>query len=236
VLLTREKDIARQREANMASMLAEAHANGGDYQAVVKKNPWIVHQSQAWRERLNEFAGKVATGAAIETDFAAFVRLTENPETLKATNLDAMRDKFNKREFDQLKKAQAELNKPLGEQTIMSTKEAVSDVIGGVITNKVEQGKFEAELQERINAIRGFAGERGKMSQADIRALASSMLEKRVTAGGLWDTTKRGYQITIDDVPAKERGAITAALIELGVEPTDRLVVMEWTKKLKTKK
>lgn len=232
----RERDIARQREANMAAMQSELFSNGGDYQALVKKNSWIAHQPQEWRARLNDMAGKISRRETIETDYTAFARLLEKPEELKTVNLDAVRDRFAKREFDQLKTAQAELNKPIGEQTIMSTKEAVVDIIDGVISDKTAQTKFVAELQERINTIRGFGGERGKMSQADIRALASSMLEKLVTNPGAWfGGNKRSYQITIADVPPKDRGAIEAALRDIGVEPTDRLVVMEWTKKLQRK-
>lgn len=228
----RQQEVRVRRDASMASLFNQLEQNGGDYQAVLAANPWVSGQSAEFRMRLNDYAGKVATGGTRETDWQAYNMLVEDPALLKSTNLDAMKDKFNSSEFVQLKKLQESLVNDTPEQEVRSTTSLLNQMLAeaGYKRNEKVQGRFFSLLQESVDQELAATGKK-KLPQARVKELAADLLVKDVTSKGiLFDTEKRGVAI---EVPANERVKIEAALREAGMPVNDYNVLQAYRNKLR---
>lgn len=228
----KERDHKRRRDASMASVFSQLDENGGDYQAVLAANPWMANQSAEFRERVNNYAGNVALGGTRATDWQAYNALIEDPALLKATNLDAMKDKFNSSEFVQLKKLQAGLNENMPEQEVRTTTSLLNDMLddAGYKRNETKQARFFSLLQEAVDQELAASGKK-KLPQARIKELAADLLVKDVTSKGvLFDTQKRGVAI---EVPPAERIKIEAALAEAGMPVNEYNVLQAYRNKLR---
>ncbi len=232
----RERDIKRSREASVAWAFDALDKNGGDFQALVRDNPALATGlTTEQKARVNDYAGKVATGVTRPTDWQAYNALVADPAVLKATNLDAIRDKFSAGEFAQLKKAQQEILTSTGaEQNLVTTHSLVKGMLeeAGFKKDEKKQAKFFSLLQQAVDQELMATGKKS-IPQTRVKELASDLLVKEITSRGvLWDSKDEGFEIT---VPPVERVKIEAALISQGLPVTDYNVLQAYRNKLRQK-
>jgi hypothetical protein len=228
----RVRDRKIQGDAFNAWALGELEKNGGDYQALVKSNPAVAALPAEDRARLNDFAGKVATGVTRPTDWQAYNTLLDNPAVLKATNLDAVRDKFGAKELAQLKTWQKELNEPGAEQNLVSTHSLLKGMLeqAGYKRDEEREAKFFSLVQNAVDQELAVTGKK-KLPQERVKEIAADLLVKDVTSKGiLWDTKDTAFKI---EVPPAERVRIEAALKAAGLEVNDYNILQAYRNKLK---
>lgn len=221
----KERDMKRRTDASTANLFAQLDKNGGDYQALLKANPWISRMDTAYQQRVNEYAGVVATGGTRATNWQLYGSLMKRPDTLMATNLDAMADKFNAKELEQLKTLQHKLlTDPGASQDMISDHALIKGTMeqAGVKSDK-DQAQFFSLLQAKINRELAVTGKK-KLPQSDIVKFTNELLaEVPVHRKILWDTTSQAWKAPI---PEAQRIKYESALAVEGL-PTDEATVRE---------
>jgi hypothetical protein len=220
VAADREREIKRGREVTMATAFAKLDKNGGDYQALLAENPWLANQPTEMKTRLNEYAGTVATGGTKATDWTAYNSLIDTPALLKEANIDAMRDKFNSREYNHLLKLKQELNQPGAEQNLVDNGPMVKQMLKDAgFESEEAQGKFRSLLQTAINQELEIT-QKKKLPQTRIKELAADLLVEEVTKKRSlwWDATAAGFEV---EIPEAERARIESALQASGMPVND---------------
>lgn len=230
----RERDIKRNREASVAWAFDALDKNGGDYQALIRDNPALATGLTTEQQtRINDYAGKVATGVTRPTDWQAYNQLISDPDFLKSANLDAIRDKFSAGEFAQLKKAQQDLlTTPGAEQNIVGTHSLIKGMLdnAGFKGNEKKQAKFFSLLQQAVDQELAATGKKS-IPQTRVKELAQDLLVEEITARGmLIDDTDEAFDI---DVPQGERIKIEAALISQGLPLSEYNVLQAYRNKLR---
>lgn len=228
----KERDVKRADASSLNAVFDLLDKNGGDWNAALAANPKLIGSlSRESRERASRYAGAVATGETRETDWQVYMQLVTDPVLLRSTNIDALRDKLNAKEYAQLKQLQQSLlNDGTAEQDIRSHLTVVKELLEQAkITNKNKQAQFFALLQDAINTELAVTGKK-KLRQTEIKKLAADLLTEQVTSRGiLWDSKERMFNIT---VPPQERVKIEAALVAEGLPVTDYNVLKAYTAKL----
>lgn len=232
----KERERKREHENNAVSLFDALDANGGDYQAIVGSNSTVIQSlPRDVQERVQKYAGEVATGATRATDWQSYSALLNDQKLLSTTNLDSMRDKFNAREFKELKVMQRKLVEKDGQdQTIQSDLTVVKALLkdAGVKSNEKE-AKFFSLLQQSITQELEVSGKK-KLRQEEVKKLASDLLVKEITSRGiLWDSTERAFNI---EVPVAERAKIELALRDQGLPATDLNILRVYRNKLQRAK
>lgn len=234
----RTRALRSTSDSYLQGMFAQLDSNNGDLLAL-RKDPVTQRKidflSRADRDRLEKYAGEVATGGTRLTDWTAYNEIMENPAVLKTMNLDAMKDKFNRDVLTQLKKVQGQLaNGEANEQNLVENHTAVKRLLDQAgIKDKKKQGEFDVVLQGAIDTQLQVTGKK-KLTQQEILGLANDLLVKKITDRGIiWNSTERAYKV---EVPAAERVKITAALRANGLPETEYLIQQQYLKKLDTKK
>lgn len=231
----RERDRKVFQDNLSGSMFDQLDKNGGDYQDL--QRTMVREMGNLPREtldRLQKYAGEVATGNTRPTDWRAYAQLVENPETLAAVNLAAIRDKFSRDEFNQLSRLQAAAKKAKEEgrpQAIQGDLAVVKDLLQGakVKPNSEREAKFFALLQTAMDAEMAISG-KTKMSQKEVKDLAADLLVKEVTSKGLfWDTKTPAFEI---EVPQAEKTKIIAALQNKGMPVNESAILRVYRNKL----
>lgn len=225
----RERDVKRARESSVASVFTQLDQNGGDYQAVIRGNPWIASQPNDVQSRINQYAVGVATGATRETDPILYVDLVENPGKLKATNLDAIRDRFNYRELSQLKRMQKDLlSGETNEQNLVGTHSLIKGMLEEAgYKDKAIEGKYFALVQNAVDQELAATGKK-KLPQKRIEEIAQDLLVKeKIKGGGLFgmDTEKTAFTL---EVPEASREEIIRALQEKKIPVNDYNILRAW--------
>lgn len=234
VAADRERDVKRGRESVLASGFTALEQNGGDYQALVRDRQDILRSlDDTQKLRLNEHAGKVATGALVPTDWQAYGELVANPALLKSTNLEAMKDKMNSHELSQLQKMQkALLENPGNEQNLVSTHSLVKGMLteAGFKKNPKKEGQFFSLLQQAVDQELLVTGKKA-LPQTRVKEIASDLLVKEVTSRGiLFDSKDEAFEIKVPDT---ERVKIEVALREMGMPINDYNVLNAYRNKLR---
>lgn len=234
----RTRALRSTSDSYLQGMFDQLDANKGDLLAL-QKDPVtqrkIAFLTRADRERLDKYAGQVATGGTRLTDWTAYNELMENPAALRDMNLMAHKDKFSRDVLEQLQKTQASLLKgETNEQNLVENHTAVKRLLEQAgITNKKKQGEFDVALQGAIDTQLQVTGKK-KLTQQEILGLANDLLVKKITDKGvIYDSTERAYKV---EVPAAERVKIEAALRANGLPVTEYLIQQQYLKKLDTKK
>ena len=230
-----ERDRARAQENTASTMLEALDKNGGDLQELRKTMPAEFDKlPRAVVDRVQKYAGAVATGETRETDWVAYTDLVQNPRALVAVNLSAVRDKFSAPEYNQLVKLQdatkKAIEKGLPDQTIMGDMAVVKGMLSDAkITDNKKEGMFFAALQREMDMRREANG--GKpLKQAEIKEIAADLLVKEVTSKGLlWDSKTPAFEIT---VPPVERAKIQAALESRGLPVNESTILRAYRNKL----
>jgi hypothetical protein len=222
----RLRDVKNTRDVNTAMMFAELDKNGGDYQAVLEKYPWLSSQPTEMQTRINDYAGAVATGGTRKTDWQAYNMLINNPDALKTANIDAMSDKFNSREKSQLLKLQKGLNDPVAEQNLVTTSSLVKNMLKDAGYEGDEaSAKFHSLLQSSIDQELALTGKK-QLPQTRVKELAADLLVEQVTSKGIiWDSDETAFNI---EVPETEKVKIQASLEAAGLPVSDYNVLQAY--------
>ena len=232
----RERDTKREQETHVKSMFDVLDQNGGDYQAVVRDSPKVFEaMGRDAKERVQQYAEKVATGMTRATDWEAYNTLISAPESLKTFDLDAHRDRFNGKELAQLQKIQQALVKDPGtEDNVRANMAVVKERLDlAKITNKEDQAKFYSLLQSAIDQELMATGKKA-LRQSEIKSLADDLLVSKITSKGvLWNSTEKAFKI---EVPQAERVKIEAALKANGMPVSEYEILRQYKKKLETAK
>lgn len=234
----RTREMRTRSDSALINLYDQLDKNGGDLLAVEKdltNQRTMSNLSRADKDRLNKYAGDVATGGTRSTDWVAYNDLINNPGVLKSFNLDANRDKFNRTEFNQLKKMQVELaGGQTVEDNIQSNLAVVKSLLNDAgIKDDKKEARFFSMLQSAIDTQLVATGKKN-LTQAEIKDLANGLLVRTVTDKGvLWDSSERAYNVT---VPDGERAKIVAALQANNLPVTEYQILRQYTKKLEAKK
>lgn len=233
----RERDVRRQRETYLAGMFTQLEKNGGDYQALIAANPAAASMPAEQRMRLNEFAGRVATGQTRPTDWVAYSELVNDPALLKSTNLDARRDRFSAQEFAQLRKLQDDLQRGLPEQNIVSDMGVLKRMLeeAGYGKDEKREAKFFSLVQQAINQELAANPARKSLPQTRIKEIAEDLIkEDKIGKGsilGIIEFDRTGRPLNLE-VPSAERTRIEAALIAAGLPVNDYNVLQAYRREL----
>lgn len=230
----REQQIRRGREASLAAVMDELDKNGGDLESLIATDPKVLNGlDREGRERANTYAGQVALGGTRTTDWKSYGELIDDPRLLASVNLDSMRDRFNAREYAQLKTAQEKLlTDPAEEQSIRTTSDLLKGILNeaGFGKNEQKQAKFYSLLQQSVDQELAATGKK-KLPQTRVMELAEDLLVREVTSRGvLWDSKDEAFEI---EVPEVERVKIAAALTAEGLPATDYNILTAYRAKLR---
>lgn len=227
-----EMNWRRTREAQTVTLFDTLDANGGNVASLIASQPQLwAGASQEMRNKANEYAGKVALGGNQVTDWQSYGSLYRDPTLLKATNLDAFRDKIAPRELAQLKKMQETiLNQPAVEQDIRTNNQVITSMLNEAgIKEPEQQNQFYSLLQQGIDQQLAASGKK-KLSQEEVTTVANGLLVKVITdPGWLWDSKSTAFQVKVPDT---ERTKIIAALTEQGSPVSEYNVLRAYNAKL----
>lgn len=228
----KERDFKRSVDNDMAAGFDILRKNGGDYQALVRDQPALVQRvGPAGAQKFNEYAGVEATGGNRATDWQAYNALISDPKTLASTNLNALSDKFNAREFQQLQQLQQKIQtNPQAQDNIMGDKALVDSMLktSGVRDDKKE-AQFYSLLQQAIDQELAATGKKA-LTQERKKELAADLLVQEITKKGtLWDSKEKAFLI---EIPPAEKIKIELALQENGMPVTDYNVLRAYRNKL----
>jgi hypothetical protein len=238
VAADKERDIKRRRESTMAGAFDALDANGGDYQALLRDRPELTNQlNQDQLQRVNRYAGDVATGATRPTDWIEYNKFISDPEYLKAVDLKTVRDLFNAKEYAQLSKIQDELiNDPIAEQNLIGTHSLIKGMLeqAGFKNKKDAHGKFFGLLQQAVDQELAVSGKKA-LTQMQVKTLAEDLLLEEITSGRrffglLGPARNEAFDIEVPDV---ERIRIEAALKNEGIPVNDYNVLNAYRAKLR---
>jgi hypothetical protein len=186
---------------------------------------------------LNSFAGKIAKGERVATDWGLYSQLTADPQLLKSTNLMAFRSKLADGEFKQLTERQTKLNNPSGDE--MTRLQSARDVLNGYMrqagidptpkdTDKdgaAKVGQLLSAFQQRIDAREASLGK--KLDTVQLQEEAAQLFKPVKVTGTLWDSeapaalVKPTERVTVPDAEARH---IREALKRAGRPATDSAV------------
>ncbi|MCH2240978.1 MAG: transglycosylase SLT domain-containing protein [Aquabacterium sp.] len=228
-------DKSRRQEQDNA--LAEAQrlliASGGDLTALP---PALRNQVDPGKvSGLMDFAGKLAAGQKIQTDWQLYYDLSSNPDLLQRTNLAALRPHLADEEFKQLTGRQAQLAK--GDPEHLTRIQSAGEILKGFMRqagiDPNGKGKSDIETAGRLTALyaqRVEARERAsgkKLTDTELRQEAAQLFQPVKVAGLLWDSDKPAALVEPTDrvvVPSADRKLIADALRRAGRPVTDEAV------------
>lgn len=189
---------------------------------------------------LMAFAGKLAKGEPIATDWGLYYSLASDPQLLKQVNLGALRSKLGESEFKQLTEHQSKLNNPKGED--LTHLQSAKDVLNSFLlqagmdptpkpsnsdtSDAAKVGQLQAAFQQRIDARERLTGK--KLGTAELREEAAQLFKPVKVSGFLgFGTDKPAGLVSGKDtvqIPDNERTQIEAALKRAGRPVTDAAV------------
>lgn len=188
-------------------------------------------------DNLNTFAGRIAKGERIATDWGLYSKLTEDPQLLRGVNLMAFRDKLADGEFKQLTERQVKLNNPSGDE--LTRLQSARDVLNGYMRQAgidptpkdndkdgaAKVGQLLSAFQQRIDAREASLGK--KLDTVQLQEEAAQLFKPVKVTGTLWDSetptglVKPADRVTVPDVEGHQ---IREALKRAGRPITDDAV------------
>ena len=230
-----QEDAIKQRdEGALAEAQRQLVANGGNYAGLPASVRNAIPPGKV--DEVMGFAGKIAKGAPIETDWSLYYQLKTNPDALQAANLMAFRSKLGDSEFKALVSQQEDLRSGKDMTQVRSTRDVLNqymreagidptpkdtDTAGAEKVGRIWSA-FEARVREREQA------KGSKLTPEEIQKTAAQLFTKVGVSGMLWDSEKPAVLLAADDkikVPASERAKITAALSRAGRPVTEENIV-----------
>lgn len=183
------------------------------------------------------FAGKLAKGEAIATDWSLYYTLNKDPALLRETNLAALRNKLATPEFKQLAEDQARLLNPKNEDGthLQSAHDILNSfLLQAKIDPTPKPGSSDAEkvaqltsaFRQRIDSAERIKGK--KLTEDELRAQAAQVFSPVKVSGFLgFSTDKPTGLVKPDDtlrIPDNERQLIEASLRKAGRPVSDAAI------------
>ena len=230
-----QEDAIKQRDEGA---LAEAQrwlvANGGNYAGLPASVRNAIPPGKV--DEVMGFAGKIAKGAPLETDWSLYYQIKTNPDALQAANLMAFRGKLGDSEFKALVSQQEDLRSGKDLTQVRTTRDVLSQYMreAGIDPTPKDTDKTGAEKVGRIwAAFESRVREReqakgGKLTPEEVQKTAAQLFTKVGVSGMLWDSEKPAVMLEAGDkikVPDGERSKITAALSRAGRPVTEENIV-----------
>lgn len=237
---TQQWEVARKAiDERNEGMVAEAQrallANGGRFQDLPSSLRSALPPDKV--DNLMTFAGKIAKGENVATDWGLYYRLASDPELLARTNLGVLRDRLAPAEFKQLTGQQTDLSKGDDKRThLLSAKGVIDQMMreNGIDPSPKDNDKKGAEkvgqlmaaYQDRITLREAQLGK--KLGDKELREEAAALFKPVKTSGflGFSSETPAGLVKPTDTVmvPDTERKQIEASLRRAGRPVTDAAV------------
>lgn len=230
-----QEDALKQRdEGALAEAQRQLVANGGNYAGLPASVRNAIPPGKV--DEVMGFAGKIAKGAPVETDWSLYYQLKTNPDALQAANLMAFRGKLGDSEFKALVSQQEDLRSGKDLTQVRTTRDVLSQYMreAGIDPTPKDTDKTGAEKVGRIwAAFESRVREReqakgGKLTPEEVQKTAAQLFTKVGVSGMLWDSEKPAVMLEAGDkvkVPAGERAKITAALSRAGRPVTEENIV-----------
>lgn len=230
-----QEDALKQRdEGALAEAQRQLVANGGNYAGLPASVRNAIPPGKV--DEVMGFAGKIAKGAPLETDWSLYYQLKTNPDALQAANLMAFRSKLGDSEFKALTSQQEDLRSGKDLTQVRTTRDVLSQYMreAGIDPTPKDTDKTGAEKVGRIwAAFESRVREReqakgGKLTPEEVQKTAAQLFTKVGVSGMLWDSEKPAVMLEAGDkikVPDGERSKITAALSRAGRPVTEENIV-----------
>lgn len=230
-----QEDALKQRdEGALAEAQRQLVANGGNYAGLPASVRNAIPPGKV--DEVMGFAGKIAKGAPLETDWSLYYQLKTNPDALQAANLMAFRSKLGDSEFKALVSQQEDLRSGKDLTQVRTTRDVLSQYMreAGIDPTPKDTDKTGAEKVGRIwAAFESRVREReqakgGKLTPEEVQKTAAQLFTKVGVSGMLWDSEKPAVMLDAGDkikVPDGERAKITAALSRAGRPVTEENIV-----------
>lgn len=224
--------IKQREEETVAEVQRTLISNGGNFAAL----PFNLRSAlpPGKYDDVLEFAGKIAKGTPIQTDWSLYYELKTNPQMLGSTNLMALRSKLGDTEFKNLTEEQQNVRQ--GKEDLFTRVRTIKDVLNnymrenGVDPTPKDDDKKGAEKVGKIwsafeDIVREREGSVGrKMTYEEMQKAAASMFTKVETYGYLWNSDAPKVLVGPNDevvVPKAERALIIDALRQAQKPITD---------------
>lgn len=230
-----QEDALKQRdEGALAEAQRQLVANGGNYAGLPASVRNAIPPGKV--DEVMGFAGKIAKGAPLETDWSLYYQLKTNPDALQAANLMAFRSKLGDSEFKALTSQQEDLRSGKDLTQVRTTRDVLSQYMreAGIDPTPKDTDKTGAEKVGRIwAAFESRVREReqakgGKLTPEEVQKTAAQLFTKVGVSGMLWDSEKPAVMLEAGDkikVPDSERSKITVALSRAGRPVTEENIV-----------
>lgn len=230
-----QEDALKQRdEGALAEAQRQLVANGGNYAGLPASVRNAIPPGKV--DEVMGFAGKIAKGAPLETDWSLYYQLKTNPDALQAANLMAFRGKLGDSEFKALTSQQEDLRSGKDLTQVRTTRDVLSQYMreAGIDPTPKDTDKTGAEKVGRIwAAFESRVREReqakgGKLTPEEVQKTAAQLFTKVGVSGMLWDSEKPAVMLEAGDkikVPDSERSKITVALSRAGRPVTEENIV-----------
>ena len=230
-----QEDAIKQRdEGALAEAQRQLVANGGNYAGLPASVRNAIPPGKV--DEVMGFAGKIAKGAPLETDWSLYYQIKTNPDALQAANLMAFRGKLGDSEFKALVSQQEDLRSGKDLTQVRTTRDVLSQYMreAGIDPTPKDTDKTGAEKVGRIwAAFESRVREReqakgGKLTPEEVQKTAAQLFTKVGVSGMLWDSEKPAVMLEAGDkikVPDGERSKITAALSRAGRPVTEENIV-----------
>lgn len=230
-----QEDALKQRdEGALAEAQRQLVANGGNYAGLPASVRNAIPPGKV--DEVMGFAGKIAKGAPLETDWSLYYQIKTNPDALQAANLMAFRGKLGDSEFKALVRQQEDLRSGKDLTQVRTTRDVLSQYMreAGIDPTPKDTDKTGAEKVGRIwAAFESRVREReqakgGKLTPEEVQKTAAQLFTKVGVSGMLWDSEKPAVMLEAGDkikVPDGERSKITAALSRAGRPVTEENIV-----------
>ena len=210
-------------------------ANGGNYAGLPASVRNAIPPGKV--DEVMSFAGKIAKGVPLETDWSLYYQLKTNPDALQAANLMAFRGKLGDSEFKALVSQQEDLRSGKDQTRLRTASDVLNQYMreAGVDPTPRDTDKEGAEKVGRIwAAFESRVREReqakgGKLTPEEVQKTAAQLFTKVGVSGMLWwDSEKPAVMLEAGDkikVPDEERAKIAAALSGAGRPVTEENIV-----------
>lgn len=231
-----QEDAIKQRdEGALAEAQRQLVANGGNYAGLPASVRNAIPPGKV--DEVMGFAGKIAKGAPLETDWSLYYQLKTNPDALQAANLMAFRSKLGDSEFKTLVSQQEDLRSGKDQTRLRTASDVLNQYMreAGVDPTPRDTDKTGAEKVGRIwAAFESRVREReqakgGKLTPEEVQKTAAQLFTKVGVSGMLWwDSEKPAVMLEAGDkikVPDEERAKIAAALSGAGRPVTEENIV-----------
>lgn len=215
----RERDAKEDRQRSVYDVLDAGRGTRG-----IPTATWA-QMSGAERSAARSYAKQLAEGTPVKTDLKTLEQLHRAADTdpqgfAKLSLFDlGYAGKLGKEDFEEMLRLQSSIRK--GDTKAadeMLTSPRTNDQIWQATTRSAgidPNSDQAAKLQERFvsNVLREQTLRGKKLNAAEVQQELNRLLVTVVTQPGfLWDTKKKGYELTPDDIPLADRRRIAEAL------------------------